>query len=180
MGKMAKTETPILIDTDVIIHLSKAERLSLLKELFPGRVYMLDYLVEELRSMSGSQIDMMLQLGIVQEMAFPTGDKNIFGEYNRLKATKGKEESACMAVCRYRKNILASSNLVDIKSYCEQYSIKYLTTMDILSIGYKNGKLSLAECDESIQGIRSKGSRLPYATLSEYLKRDFNSEKLNY
>jgi alanine dehydrogenase len=32
----------ILLDSDVVIHLFKAEKISLLNELFPGRIRMLD------------------------------------------------------------------------------------------------------------------------------------------
>lgn len=180
MGKMAKDENLILVDTDVIIHLKKADRMSLLREIFPGRVYLLDIIIEELRSMTGSQIDMMLNLGIVQEMAFPTSDQNIFKEYNELKKTKGKGESACMAICRFQKNILASSNLLDIRPYCTQHNIKYLTTMDIFAIAYNKGKLTMEEGNKCVQEIRAKGSKLPYPTLQEYIERVFNSEKLNY
>jgi predicted nucleic acid-binding protein len=177
---MAKDEELILIDTDVLIHLNKAEKMSLLRDLFPGRVYMLDFIIEELRSMSGSQIDMMLKLEIVKEMPFPTRDMQIFNEYNNLKKTKGKGESACMAICRYQKNILASSNLKDIRPYCATHSIKFLTTMDILCIALLKGFITLAESDECVNTIQSKGSKLPYATLQEYLNKDFDSDKLNY
>jgi hypothetical protein len=96
-----------------------------------------------------------------------------------LKKTKGKGESACMAICRYQKKILASSNLTDTKTYCQTHQIRYLTTMDILAIGYKKGKLTLADADQCISHIISKGSKLPCSTLQEYLKK-FDAKKLNY
>jgi len=65
--------------------------MSLLQELFPKRVFFLDVIIEELRSLTGGQIDMMIQMGIVQEMAFPTNIE-IVGEYARLKKRKGKEK----------------------------------------------------------------------------------------
>lgn len=176
---MASNEKSVLIDTDVLIHLNKAGRLSLLKELFPGRVYILDFVVEELKSMSGSQIDMMLKLGIVKEMAFPDSEE-ILKEYGLLRRTKGKGESACMAICRYQKDILASSNLRDIKSYCEEHRIEYITTMDILAIAYKKNKLSLIEVDQCVWQITSNGSKLPYDSLQPFLDRDFLIGKLDY
>lgn len=38
----------ILLDSDVVIHLFKADKVSLLNELFPGRVRMLDIVLDEL------------------------------------------------------------------------------------------------------------------------------------
>ncbi|MDY9919809.1 MAG: hypothetical protein U2P89_13195 [Proteiniphilum sp.] len=37
-----------------------------------------------------------------------------------------------MAYCRYRNNVLASSNLKNIVDYCEENKITYFTTMDFL------------------------------------------------
>lgn len=170
----------VLIDTDVLIHFDKAERLSLLQELFPGRIYMLDLIIGELRSMSGSRIDMMLKLGIVREMPFPTNDSSIFEEYTALKRTKGNGESACMAICRFQKKVLASSNLRDIAPYCTMHSIRYLTTMDILAIGYKKGKITMAEGDGCISLIRTKNSKLPAMTLKQFIETSFDTKKLNY
>ncbi len=123
------------IDTDVLIHLNKAGRLSLLKELFSGGSTYSILSLKNLGPCQGSQIDMMLKLGIVKAMAFPDSEQ-VLREYSILRRTKGKGESACMAICRYQKNILASSNLRDIKSYCEEHKIEYITTMDILAIAY--------------------------------------------
>ena len=140
----------ILLDADVIIHFYKADCLSVLQQLYK------------------------------EEYSFPSKDEDILKEYALLSKTKGKGESACMAVCRYQNNILASSNLRDIKPYCEQYGIAYLTTMDILAIAHKKGLMSLKECDESIKAILSKQSKLPYDNLTEFLTKDFKMEKVQY
>lgn len=45
-------------------------------------------------------------------------EKRIIQEYYRLKNKFGKGESACMAYCRYSNDVIGSSNLKDILSYC--------------------------------------------------------------
>lgn len=53
-------------------------------------------------------------------------------EFLNLQKNFGLGESASMAYCRYRNNVLASSNLRDITNYCEKNDISYFTTMDFL------------------------------------------------
>jgi predicted nucleic acid-binding protein len=180
--KTERHEKLILVDADVIFHLFRAERMSLLKELYEGRMYVLDMVVEELKSFAPSQLDFIIKLGILQEMSFPTSNKEILSEYNRLKKEdKGKGESACMAVCRYQKNIIASNNLKDIKPYCQQFLIEYLTTMDILAVGYLKGKLTVAEADYCIYVIKSQRGKLPrYDKIEDFIKTEFDKEKVNY
>lgn len=180
--KTEKHEKIILIDADVIIHLIKAGQLSLLKELYPSRVYALDMVMEELKSINATQLTMILGLEIFQQMPFPTSNPEMFREYVRLKkAGKGKGESACMAVCRYQKDIIASNNLKDIGAYCQEFQIQYLTTMDILAIGYKKNKLTQADADYAIYLIKSRGGKLPnYNEIEQYILKAFDHDKLKY
>lgn len=172
----------ILLDADVIIHFFKADRLSVLQALYEGRLLILDFVLEELlrNRTIAPYVENFLRFKVIEEYKFPTQEAEILKEYVLLSKTKGKGESACMAVCRFTQNILASSNLKDIKPYCEQYGIAYLTTMDILAIAKTKGLMSLKECDDSIKAILAKQSKLPYDNLAEYLKRDFKREKAQY
>jgi hypothetical protein len=45
---------------------------------------------------------------------------------------KGDGESACIAYVRYSNDIIGSSNLSDVKNYCNLHSIDLLTTMDFV------------------------------------------------
>lgn len=110
-----------------------------MRELYKGRLLVLDLVLEELmrNRTIAPHVENFLRFKVIEEYSFPSKDEEILKEYALLRKTKGKGESACMAVCRYQNNILASSNLRDIKPYCEHYGIAYLTTMDILSIAYK-------------------------------------------
>lgn len=74
---------------------------------------------------------------------------------------KGDAESACLAVVRNTNDILASSKLRDIASYCKMHSIDYPTTMDFLCEALKKGILSEVECDAFIAKVKAAGSKLP-------------------
>ena len=95
-------------------------------------------------------------------------DIAILNEYAFLKKLRGEGESACMAVAKFRKEYIASSNITDIKDYCDKHSIVYYTTMDVLEIAIVNSVLTEKECDKFISEVKSKGSKLPCNTMKEY------------
>lgn len=82
----------IVIDADVVIHLYKADRLSLLIELYSGRLIILDIVLAELRAnkVIRDDVERLLALKVAQEMAFPSSDPKILQEYNTLTQTKGR------------------------------------------------------------------------------------------
>ena len=75
-----------------------------------------------------------------------------------------------MAVAKYQKQFIASSNLKDISAFCKANGITYLTTMDILLHAFINKMFSKKECDEFISNVKAKGSVLPCNTLDEFVK----------
>lgn len=129
---MAVEKVKIVLDADVIIHFSKGGLLSLLPQIFPEYEYIvLDKVYNELSSVK-SQLDNQIKyLGNIKKVEF-TPTIEILREYASLKARFGDGESACMAYCRYTANIIGSSNLRDIKNYCTEHKITFLTTLDFL------------------------------------------------
>lgn len=182
--KMEAGEKFVLLDADVIIHLFKAGKLSILQLLFPNRILILDIVYSELGNnrFVRNYIDNLITFKQAKILDFPTDNKEMFSEYSSLRNRKGKGESACLAVCRYQKNILASSNLADTKEYCEEYSIDYITTLDLLAIASIKGVISQTEADQGIADIKSKGSILPkqFTTIASYIESGFERKKLMY
>ena len=145
----------IIIDADVIIHFI---------------IYILDVVFTEVFIGNlRTQVENMIRFNVLQELEFD-GNIKVAKEFALLKRQYGIGESACMAYCRYNDDIIASSNLKDIKSYCNQHNIQYLTTMDFIYQAYCNGQLKEPECDVFIANVLSKGSRLPHKTMRSYLK----------
>ncbi len=160
----------ILLDADVIIHFSKGEQLGILNKIFQNKLYILQHVLKEIFTLSlRTEIENLIRFKIIHELEFPSNFE-VLKEYAKLKRTFGSGESACMAYCRYFKDILASSNLSDIKLYCEENNIKYLTTMDFITEAFLKGILNEAECDYFIYNVKSKGSKLPNNTIKKYLE----------
>lgn len=160
----------IVLDADVIIHFSKGGLLSLLPQILPEYEYVvLDKVYGELLSVQ-NQLDNQIQFfGNITKITF-TPTPEIMREYARLTLKFGEGESACMAYCRYTANIIGSSNLRDVKDYCTEHQIAFLTTLDFLYYAWYRGHLTEKECREFIEDVTSKGSRLPnVASITTYM-----------
>lgn len=73
-----------------------------------------------------------------------------------------------MVYCRDNHDVLGSSNLRDIKQYCSENGITYLTTLDFLYYAYIRKKITKEECDAFIEEVISKDSKLPKIDISQY------------
>jgi len=169
---MAENKTKIVLDSDVVIHFMKGDCFTLLFDIFPEDQYLiLDVVYDELAKNGQTRtfIDNLVAFmpDKLQKIQFqPTGVMRC--EYAQLLRTLGRGESACMIYCYDNKDVLGSSNLTDIKEYCASHDITYLTTLDFLYYAYIRKKMTKEECDEFIQKVLSKGSKLPHVDISTY------------
>lgn len=159
----------IVLDADVLIHFSKAGRLSMLPEILLEYDHVvLNVVYDEIKSVQNQLDNQILFLKNISKETFnPTGE--MLFEYARLLQTFGKGESACMAYCRYTQNVIGSSNLKDIKEYCEKQQISYLTTLDFLYYAFVRGKLTAKDCEQFVDDVLAQGSKLPRIEIEKYL-----------
>lgn len=165
---MAKNKVKIVVDSDVLIHFAKGSALSLLPSIFPEYQYIiLSNVYEEVRTLQ-KQLDNQISLlkNIVLEEFDPTGE--MLHEYANLCNTFDDGESACMAYCKFNHDVVGSSNLRDIKEYCNNNKITYITTLDFLFYAVKRRVLTADECNKIIQDVRTKGSKLPDIKIENY------------
>lgn len=169
---MSKSSEPsILLDSDVVRHFINGGKIHQLSSIYPKRFVMLDKVKNELcRSKSIETIvNNFLAMTKVPVIPFPK-QMEIIKEYALLTKQFGEGESACMAVAKYQKQFIASSNLKDISVFCKSNGITYLTTMDILLHAFKSKIFSKKECDDFIANVKAKGSILPCNTLDDFIK----------
>ena len=161
------TKTKIVLDADVIIHFVKGGAFSLLPKIFPEYTYLiLDVVYDEVtvNRATKMQIDNTLNFfgSRISLIKFdPKGTSRL--EYARLRSALllGKGESACMVYCRDNMDVLGSSNLKDIKEYCANNNITYLTTIDFLYYAFIRKKMTKEDVDSFIAEVIAKGSKLP-------------------
>jgi hypothetical protein len=158
----------IILDADVLIHFAKAEKLSLLPTILPRYKYtILSVVYEEVESLHTQIDNQILFFNNISIEEFKPRNEMLI-EYSILRHTYGKGESACMAYCKYTHNVIGSSNLRDIKVYCEKEKISYLTTIDFLYYAYLGKLMSADECNEFIEVVNNKGSKLPNIDITKY------------
>lgn len=162
----------IVLDADVIIHFSKGDLLNILPRIFAEhRFVILEPVYKEIKNPIKLQLDNQIQYfkNIAVINYSPKGEE--LREFAILLRDKGKGESACLAFCRFNKNVIGSSNLKDIKQYCNQHNIEYLTTLDFLFNAIKRGLISVAEANKFIQDVIAKDSKLPNIKMEDYVGR---------
>lgn len=169
---MGKSDKIILIDADVVSHFITGGAITQLPKIFPYKIKVLDKVYAELSRFpkKRAEVENLINFKLIEIMPFPEHDEVIKKEYLHIKKLmfKGDGESACLAVVRKTKDILASSNLKDIANYCKMHSIEYLTTMDFLCEAMRIGILSEVECDLFITRVKAAGSKLPVNKMSEH------------
>ena len=141
----------------------------MLPTILPNYEYvLLEAVHEELLSDVRTQIDHQIALlKNIKLLPFaPRGE--MLREYAMLRSRFGKGESACMAYCLFTNNVIGSSNLRDIRAYCEEKKIVYLTTIDFLWYAWQYGLMTPAEISSFISEVRAKGSKLPEVEIEKY------------
>lgn len=147
----------ILIDCDVISHFVANNALAdLPKILAPHTCVVLDFVYDEVavNQFRLAFLDSLIKKSEVVKLDFPHDNEDIKEEFARIKKVNyliGDGERACMAVARYRKNVVASSNFRDVAPYCNENNIFYLGTLDILSIAVTKDLYDENKCDAFIQ-----------------------------
>ena len=163
----------IVLDADVIIHFSQGGYLHLLPRVIPDCSFVvLSVVRNELRPDTKNELDNHINyLKSISLIDYnPVGDER--REFARLTSVSGlclgKGESACMTYARFHNNVVGSSNLKDIRDYCTDFGIAYLTTWDFLYYAYKAGLMTKEEVGEFVQKVRTAGSILPDNDLDTY------------
>jgi hypothetical protein len=178
---MASSERIILIDADVVSHFVTAGEAAAIHKVFPNNpVHMLDKVHAELQEWPLpnmlQQISILLSKKHIYLINFPEDNDEIKKEYFWIKNMlfKGDGESACLAVSRYNKQILASSNLRDIKEYCNRHKMDYLTTMDFLCEALRTGLFTEERCNNFLRQVLAATGKLPVKNMKDYNCRSIN------
>ena len=163
-------KTQIVLDADVVIHFAKGGLLSMLPGIFPDYEYVLlgavhEELLSDIRTQVDNQITLLKNITLLPFA--PRGE--MLREYAMLRSKYGKGESACMAYCLFTHNVIGSSNLRDIREYCQKKQIAYLTTVDFLWYAWRKQMLTADEVKTFINEVRMKGSILPDIDLEKYI-----------
>src|SRR5690554_4361734 len=162
---MSNSTLIILVDADVISHFIAAGELAELPNILnPHTVTILDNVYQEVARIKSrkSYLDNLVHLlKTIKVIPFPIQNMDIKREYALIKRNNpliGDGERACMAVAKYEKDVIASSNFRDIIPYCEANQILYLGTLDIIAIALQKQIFDIDRCDKFIATTRKINS----------------------
>ena len=181
---MTKSGKIVILDADVISHfIACSELLFLHKILSPHPIKILENVYHEIARIPSRKLvldNLLASVHEVEKIPFPISDINIKKEYALIKKNFpliGDGERACMAVAKYDKNIIASSNFRDIAPYCKLNNIFFIGTLDILSIALKKGIFDIKRCNNFITTAKAVNkARFPIGvtTISDYKVPDLS------
>lgn len=159
----------IVLDADVIIHFYKGGLLTFLPNILSEYEHIVlshvrNEILYDIRSALDNQKLLLKNITYVDFVP----QKEMAKEYAQLVKRFGKGESACMAYCKYTNNVVGSSNLKDIKDYCAQNNITYLTTCDFLYYAWRRQKMNIEEINNFISTVKDRGSKLPDFDVQTY------------
>lgn len=126
----------VLLDSDVISHFIAAGKIDDLNKILSPHILMIVRQVYEESSYHPFFEDRKMELDEwinkyhIRIIEFPYDNENIKLEFYRIKKENprfGKGERACMAIAKYEKQVIASSNFKDVAEYCEINGIEYMS-----------------------------------------------------
>jgi predicted nucleic acid-binding protein len=174
---MAKRKI-ILLDSDVISHFMSTAKIDLLpKILSPHHLFIVEDVYREsihhpLFEDRKQELDNWISRHKIQRIAFPWNNDNIKLEFYRIKKESpqlGAGERACLAIARYDKDVIASSNFRDVADYCKEFDIEHIGVMDILTIAVRRGIFSNDDCNMFIHdAITINDGKFPVDKFENY------------
>lgn len=174
---MAKTKV-ILVDSDVISHFIATNHIFDLNEILnPHHLLVVENVYREAirhpwDDNRKNEVDEWLRKSNASKISFPRGNSNIVKEFYSLKHNNkllGDGECACMAIARFGKETIASSNFRDVAEYCDENDIEYIGVMDILWIALNKGYWSVEQCDKFIrEAVIVNQARFPVNKIEDY------------
>jgi hypothetical protein len=168
----------ILVDSDVISHFIAAGKIDdLTRILYPHSLQVVSQVYKESThhpffEERKDEVDEWMNRCHIAKIDFPYSNVNIKLEYYRLKKENprfGEGERACMAIAKYWKDVIASSNFRDVAEYCDVNGIEYIGFMDILTIALRKSIYTIDECNKIIHDITIvNDARLPVDDITKY------------
>ena len=74
-----------------------------------------------------------------------------------------------MAMARFGREVIASSNFRDVAPYCDANDIEYIGVMDILLIAMNKGYWDANQCNEfMMDALRENNARFPVSRIEDY------------
>lgn len=167
-------DLPLVLDADLLSCFLHTNHLALLGKLYPQAV-ILDVVrseidkVPSLRSALGQVTDSgWFSLTSIDVPSDEATEYASLTRKKRLPSPLGHSEAAVMAWVRYNGGTVGSNNLRDVRTYCQNNNLRFMTIRAVVADAVLNREsLSMVDAESFWAAMLTKGRRLPCQTAQE-------------
>ncbi|MCL5065069.1 MAG: hypothetical protein M1600_08380 [Firmicutes bacterium] len=167
-------DPPLVLDADLLSCFLHTNHLALLGKLYPQAV-ILDVVRSEIDKVPSlrSALGQVTQSGwfSLRSVDVPSDEAAEYAfltRKKRLPSPLGHGEVAVMAWVRYNGGTVGSNNLRDVRTYCQDNNLRFMTIRAIVADAVLNRKnLSMVDAESFWAAMLTKGRRLPCQTAQE-------------
>lgn len=169
----------IFFDTDCISAFLWVKNESILEKLYYGRIIIPRMVYDEMSkprvSWMKDRIDLLIKSGVARicDMDLESYEYDLYLKLTALGDNRkviGKGEASCISLAKKYNAIIASNNLKDVSYYIEKFSLRHITTGDILLEAYNEEIITEDEGNAIWAKMIAKRRKLGANTFSDYMK----------
>lgn len=170
----------IFFDTDCICAFLWVNGESLLEKMFPGKIVIPKEVYNEIDRPTiphlKNRVDQLIANGsaVVVSMDINSEEYALYRELTTDFGTNkviGSGEAASIALAKKHNGVLGSNNLRDISYYIRKYSLKNVTTGDILVEAFQKGFITEQEGNTIWTNMLKKKRKIGADSFTEFLQR---------
>ena len=178
----------IFFDTDCICAFLWVENESILEKMYSGKIVIPKQVYDEIDRPTiphlKARIDQLINRGvaIVMSMDINSEEYTLYRTLTTLsKENKviGSGEAASISLAKKHNGILGSNNLRDIARYVEEFSLKHVTTGDILVEAFRKKLMTEEEGNAIWAEMLKKKRKIGASSFSEFLNNKTKECKAN-
>ena len=169
----------LFFDTDCICAFLWINEESLLEKMYSGKIVIPKEVYNEIDRPTiphlKARIDQLIANGsaIVMSMDINSEEYSLYRELTTFSGNKliGSGEAASISLAKKHNGVLGSNNLRDVGYYVNKYSLKHVTTGDILVEAFQKGLITEQEGNTIWANMLKKKRKIGANSFTEFLKR---------
>lgn len=170
----------IFFDTDCICAFLWINEESLLEKMFPGKIVIPKEVYNEIDRPTiphlKARIDQLIANGSATVMSMDISSEE-YSLYRELTTDSGRNkvigsgEAASISLAKKYNGVLGSNNLKDIICYIDKYSLKHVTTADILVEAFQKNLITEQEGNTIWKKMLKKKRKLGANSFTKYYQK---------
>ncbi|ESL02525.1 hypothetical protein GCWU000282_02661 [Catonella morbi ATCC 51271] len=168
----------LFFDTDCICAFLWINEESLLEKMYSGKIVIPKEVYNEIDRPTiphlKARIDQLIANGsaIVMSMDINSEEYSLYRELTTFSGNKliGSGEAASISLAKKHNGVLGSNNLRDVGYYVNKYSLKHVTTGDILVEAFQNGLITEQEGNTIWANMLKKKRKIGANSFTEFLQ----------